>query len=257
MKEKYNLKSIIAGLIVLLVGITLIIADLLWWKTERAIWFNIGCSLFASAVVILFTAFFVERIQYNPLDEWKMEKIYNTRAEKNADSDPELDKAKYQIDAVAFGLKSFRSKQTKKVETCLRNGVNIRILTMAPDSEFILAREKEEKEQEGQIKNTIEQLVAWANSLNNRNYMGKIVVKGYSCMTLDFYWRVDDELYIGPYWYGISSQQTITYKFSEGGKGFTQYTSYFDDLWNDNELTKVLTKIDDSNLKYRRGKKRG
>ena len=76
-------------------------------------------------------------------------------------------------------------------------------------------------------------------------------------MTLDFYWRVDDELYIGPYWYGISSQQTITYKFSEGGKGFNQYTSYFDDLWNDNELTKVLTKIDDSNLKYRRGKKRG
>ena len=71
-------------------------------------------------------------------------------------------------------------------------------------------------------------------------------------MTLDFYWRIDNELYIGPYWYGISSQQTITYKFCEGGIGFKQYSNYFEELWNNNELTENLTQYDESKIKNNR-----
>ena len=67
-------------------------------------------------------------------------------------------------------------------------------------------------------------------------------MRGYSTMTLDFYWRVDDYLYVGPYWYGVESQQTITYKFLDGGKGFTQYSDYFEELWNNDGLCKTLTK---------------
>ena len=241
MKEKYNLKSIIAGLIVLLVGIIFILVDVYWQKTTTSLWINIGCSLIASAMVILLTSIFVERIKYNPLEKWGITKIYSTRAEKNQDSDKELDKAKYQVDAVAFGLKSFRTKQNKKVETCLKNGVNFRIITMNPESPFVAQREKEENETTNQIKNTIEQLVIWANNLNKKNYKGKIIVKGYSCMTLDFYWRVDNELYVGPYWYGISSQQTMTYKFVEGGDAFKIYADYFEQLWENSDLLTELT----------------
>ena len=149
MKEKYNWKSIAAGLVCSLIGILLIPLDIFILKTPQNLWISIGCSLIASGVVILLTALFVERININPLEEWKISKIYATRAEKNADSDSELDKAKYQIDAVAFGLKSFRTKQHKKVETCLKNGVNFRILTMSPNSPFVSAREKEENEIDG------------------------------------------------------------------------------------------------------------
>ena len=55
-------------------------------------------------------------------------------------------------------------------------------------------------------------------------------------MTLDFYWRIDDELYVGPYLYGIPSQQTITYKFVNGGMGFKLYSEYFESLWNNDKL---------------------
>lgn len=51
-------------------------------------------------------------------------------------------------------------------------------------------------------------------------------------MTLDFYWRIDDQIYIGPYWLGTESQQTITYKFIKGGRGFEVYSDYFEELWN-------------------------
>ena len=62
-------------------------------------------------------------------------------------------------------------------------------------------------------------------------------------MTLDFYWRVDDEIYIGPYWYGIGSQQTITYKFIAGKQGFEVYAEYFERLWENEENTVFLTKV--------------
>lgn len=148
----------------------------------------------------------------------------------------------YCLDAVAFGLSSFRSKQTSKVETLLRKGINIRIITMNPSSQFTTIRDKEEAKSEGYTRHSIEQLVEWANKLNCKNYKGKIIIKGYDCMTLDFYWRVDNALYVGPYWYGVDSQQTVTYKFSDGGKGFTQYTDYFESLWSNDEFI-ILTEV--------------
>ncbi len=244
MKEKYNLKSIIVGLLIIIVGITIVLIDVFWLKTTQNIWISVGCSLLASGIIILTQVLLIEGKHLDPLEEWGLEKIYETRAEKNKDSDPKLDKAKEQVDIVAFGLKSFRAKHTKKVEKLLRNKINIRILTMNPDgtNPFLKQREIEEEETEGQIKNSIDQLVNWANKLNSHKYPGQIEVKGYKCMTLDFYWRVDNEIYIGPYWYHVGSQQTITYKFCKGKKGFDIYKDYFETLWNDNDNTIKLTK---------------
>lgn len=244
MKGKYNLKAIITGLVIIITGIATILIDIFFLKTSQNIWISVGCSLLASGIVILAQELLIEGKVIDPLQEWGLEKIYETRAEKSKESDSELDKAKEQVDAIAFGLKSFRSKHTKKVEKLLKHGVNVRILTMNPDKDnlFLKQRESEEEETEGQIRNSIEQLVSWADNLNSRNYSGKIEVKGYKCMTLDFYWRVDNDIYIGPYWYHVGSQQTITYKFHKGGKGFDTYKDYFEELWNDNNNTMKLTK---------------
>lgn len=240
MKEKMNLKSIIAGLIVLILGILSVIADLTWLKTNKTWLISVGCSLIASALVILMTDLFVERIKENPLDPWGIKKIYQTRAKMNEDCSNSMNKAKYQVDVIAFGLKSYRTSQDRLTRKLLQKGVNFRIITMNPSSEFVLQREREEKENEGQIKNTISQLVKWANTLNSQSGNGKIIIKGYSCMTLDFYWRVDNDMYIGPYWYGRNSQQTISYKYNDG-IAFDLYSDYFDELWNNTELTEILT----------------
>lgn len=120
--------------------------------------------------------------------------------------------------------------------------VNVRFLVMHPDSPYVEQREIEEKGTKNQIKNSINQLVCWADELNKKSDKGKILIKGYKCMTLDFYWRMDNDLYVGPYWYGIDSQQTITYKFKSGGECFKMYTDYFEQLWDDNELSDLLTK---------------
>lgn len=243
MREIYNWKSLFAALLIIIVGIVLCVVSAFATIPWDNISLSVGCSLIASGLVILMHDFFIEKRILSSLDEWKIEKIFSTRAEKNAESDPELTKIKYCIDAVAFGLSSFRSRQTSKIEACLRRGVNIRIITMNPNSPYLCVRDAEEKKGEGSTKYSIEQLIQWADTLNRIDAKGKIIIKGYSCMTLDFYWRMDDVVYIGPYWYGVDSQQTITYKFSDGGKGFAQYTEYFDSLWNNNELTSILTQV--------------
>ena len=62
MNEKYNWKSIVAGLVCLIIGIILILLDIFSFKTPQNLWISIGCSLIASGVVILLTSLFVERI---------------------------------------------------------------------------------------------------------------------------------------------------------------------------------------------------
>ena len=64
-------------------------------------------------------------------------------------------------------------------------------------------------------------------------------------MTLDFYWRVDDKIFIGPYWHGYKSSDTITYEFSSKGMAFQQYSEYFERLWSNSEITRPLTDIEE------------
>lgn len=243
MKERINLKSIIAALIILVVGIFLALMDVFVWKSTSAILLNIGCSFISSALVAIVTVLLVERQKVNPIEDWKVEKIYSTRAERNSEADPGIDNARYCIDGIAFGLSTFRTMYGKKIEQCLKKGVQIRLITMDPDGQFISFREDEEKTVSGGIRETILDMVKWANALNQKNTKGKIVIKAYSCMTLDYYWRVDNALYIGPYWYGYKSSDTITYKFSADGRGFQHYSEYFEKLWEDKELCRVLTTV--------------
>ena len=247
MKKEYNLKSIIAGLVILICGIGMVLLDVFLINSSQNLWISIGCSLIASAIVILVNAWLVERKEVNPLEKWKISKIYKRRSEKSADSDTKIKKVKNNLDVVAFGLKSFRENHSADIQKCLNNGTIIRILTMSPNSIFVSQREKEENETEGQIKNTINGLIEWAKDINakvkktkNSKKAGHIEIRGYDCMTLDFYWRMDNELYVGPYWYGMSSQQTITYKFDEGGEGFKDYTDYFEKIWRSAEGNVLL-----------------
>lgn len=195
---------------------------------------SIGSSLIGSAVVGFIYNLYNE--QENVLKSWGVDKVYRTRTEKSNDSDPKLRKAKERLDIVAFGMKSFRSNHRKEMCECLTNGVNVRILTMNPDCDFVRQRAKEENEHEEQIRHGIKDLVKWCEEINTEvkktsKKSGQIEIRFYNCMTLEFYWRCDDELYFGPYLLEKDSQQTITFRAKRGGKLFDIYTEYFEELW--------------------------
>jgi len=239
MKKTINPYSLIVSCVLVILGIVLIIVDIAYLKTTSSVCVNIGCSLIASGLVLLFSAILIDYHQeYLAWHEWKLEKIFKTRAEKNNESDPKLESHHVkQLDGIAFGLSSFRSNRSEDVLLCMQSGMNVRLLVMDPNSDFIKQREIEEGTSEGSISQSIFNLIEWANKLNKQSNKGKIEIKLYNAMTLDFYWRIDDEIYIGPYLYGVVSQQTITYKYVKGGKGFSLYSKYFEKLWNDDNFS--------------------
>ena len=245
MRRIFNLKALIGGLVLVILGGIAIYTGYHQTDAENGLIANIGYSILASGLVALVQSLLVDVKEISYAEEWGLAKIYETRMEKGKDSDEKLGKVK-QLDVIAFGLKTFRQSHTEKIKEALRNGARIRILIMDPDSPFVSQCEIEEDEPKGQIQSSLLSLVAWADERNSFGWDGKITVKGYGCMTLDFYWRADNEIYFGPYWVNRSSQQTITFRWDKswrGRKGFDVYAKYFEDLWNSRAMVRLTKEV--------------
>lgn len=241
----YNAAKIWASIVVLLLGAVFILISLHAGGDGKTVLLSVGCSLLATGICTGFSAVFVERVPVDPLKPWGISRIYSTRAEMNADCDLVMDSAKDGVDVIAFGMRSYRSDKRPLTEALLQRGVSFRILTMYPDSDYIKQRDREEGHAVGDTEQSVRDLIRWADEINAvckaRDYPGRIEVKGYLCMTLDFYWRVDGTVFVGPYQYGKDSQQMISFRFDDQ-LGADEYRQYFETLWNAEGLTKKLTK---------------
>ena len=229
--NKDDLIAIAYEIMILVVGLCFLFCS------DNSFLINVSASLIATGITLLLNTILVSwrSSKKAELDKWGLTKIYKTRQTKGNETDPLIRKIKYKFDIVAFGLRSLRDRNSKDLEDVLKRGINIRIITMDPESDLIAQREMEEGAGNGHIKKSIEDLIKWAKKLNDEDLGGKILIKGYKCMTLDFYYRMDREIYVGPYWFGIESQQTITFRFEEGKEGFSTYENYFEKLWNSTE----------------------
>ena len=231
----------LVNIIIVLLGVILIILSVhMPTPNSQSIWMSIGTSFFASGIVVLITSLLMENEEEEEkLSKWGIEAIYSTRGEMNVSCDKYMRKAK-RIDIIAFGLRSWRDSQGKQIEKLLKNGCQIRILTMDPECENLKQREKDEKQEIGSIKYTIEQLIKWANLMNSRKYRGSIKIKIYDAQPLNFMFLMDNRLFIGPYEYGKGSQQTISYEFNTAEEAYKYYTEYFQNLWEDNSFSSLV-----------------
>ncbi|MVO75745.1 hypothetical protein GOD97_13475 [Paeniclostridium sordellii] len=238
-----NINATLINIIVLGLGIILILIAIVSTGNENIeqIFLSIGSSLIASSIVVFLSSRYL--VNQNKLteiiQEWKMTGIFETRADMNRSSNFYLENNKNNLDIVAFGLKSFRDSKKEIIKEKINRGMRIRILTLSPNSEFLKEREKVEKEIEGQIKNTIIQLAKWVEDLQqNQLYKGQVEIRYYDSIPIDFYFGLDEVVFVGPYMYGVQSQQTISYEFKRGGTGFNYYNEYFNKLWENNEFCK-------------------
>lgn len=174
--------------------------------------------------------------QSSPMS-WGLRGIYRTRAEMNQTSNKYLLANRKRLDVIAFGLRSFRDALSDLLENKVANGMSLRLLVPNPESPFVSQREKEELEVQGQIRNSILSLSAWITRLKRTAASNEQVsLRYYDAMPLNFFFRLDDALYVGPYLYGKLSQQTISFEFSAGSAGYEYYCRYFDSLWSDTDF---------------------
>lgn len=233
MKDKWyqKLSTYLWQLILILLGVFSVIAS---FSTSNERWFStfngVGISLLLSGLLGIFmNAFFYKRdAKLEIYEKWKIVNIYQSRAIANLTIDAYQGKAKKRIDIIAFGLSSWRQAKEQLIDTMLNRGIQIRIITMDPNCSLLNLRDRAEGKAEGATKESILQLRAFFKQTNRRK---KVEIKYHQQLPLDFYFRVDDHIFVGPYIYGKESQQMITYEFEKGGEGFEYYSDYFDKLW--------------------------
>lgn len=227
--------------IIAIIGIISIISSqFICTESEwRTILISIGCSLLASSIVTFLSSKYlirISRVKYI-IQHWGLEGIYETRQIMNRKADEVLNQSENNLDIIAFGLRSFRDAKTNIVKEKVKRGMKIRIITLDPSSEFVTQREKDEKEVSGQIKKTIQDLIKWVDDIKKESPDPENVsIKFYNSLPQNFYFRIDDHIFLGPYLYGKTSQQTISYEFKGNSIGYEYYKDYFDKLWNDPEF---------------------
>lgn len=233
-RERWNTKTIMT--ITMLMSLFLIVTSFFYPK-EYADWKNIqisvACSIVASNFIMFLTSEFMLRSTRRAeiIDKWGVEALYKTRAEMNKSTNKSLLKCKKEIEIIAFGLKGFRDSKTDEMQRLINKGVSVKILTLNPDSEMMKYVDEREDALIGSTKKSIEDLINWIASLNEKSLGSKIEIRLYDSLPLDFYFRVDDRIYIGPYLKGVSSQQTISYEFSFG-EGYKYWSKYFNSQWD-------------------------
>jgi hypothetical protein len=225
-------------------GIILVLLSLLNSISDpniKTILISVGCSLIASALVILVTYFILYEKDdiVDVIKLWGLQGIYHRR-DKSQRSNPKLENMKTRLDIIAFGVSSLRSAMRTVIEERVRSGVQIRILTISPDSIFLKQQEIDEGCVKGQIRKTNIDLGEWVSGLQKMSKnQDSVQIKYYDALPLDLYFRIDNSLFVGPYLHGIQSQQTITYEYNEHGIAFKEYTDYFEMLWNNETFAKV------------------
>ena len=142
----------------------------------------------------------------------------------------------HSLDICAMGLKSFRDSETELIKKRILNGMSLRILTMDPMCEYVYQVDTTEGITTASTKQTIEDLIKWFEELKTlQKFDGQVELRVYDHYPYEFYFCIDDNMYIGPY-QERSSQQTITYRYKQKSKGFDYYKTNFENLWSQYEV---------------------
>lgn len=224
------------------IGIVCVLGSLLVPQENndfKTIVLSVGCSLIATSIVSLLTSKYLIRIRKTKdlINTWGLKAIYKTRQRMNASADESFENLENNLDIIAWGLKNFRDGKGDKVLQKVKKGLKIRIIAPHSESKIVIKRAEEEQEVPEQIKNTIIKLEKWVQDLKgSAKNPEDIQLRFYHHLPQEFYFRQDNNIFIGPYRYGMSSQQTISYEFKSPGEGFDDYKDYFEKLWNDSDF---------------------
>lgn len=194
-----------------------------WWQ---AIPFNFGITFIATSVIAFFNKWLMANDSSNLLRKWGLKEIYEHRHEKNRRINDYIINSATKLDIMTQNsLKELRKNIGKQLEMRLGNGLEMRILIPSDINDPQHTRD-------------IEDLINWCKNLGKKQRQ-KIEIRSYAGTPQDLYYRVDNMIFVGPYFLGRRSNQlTITYEFTNKNFG-KMYSEYFEQIWEAYKDNKV------------------
>lgn len=205
---------------------------------------NIGAGLLASGIVAIFYLIYpqidLER-DYLRFRKMGLLEVY-PRRDQSKEYENLLKKAEKNIDVLGLGLNQFREDNEAIIKEKALQGVEIRLLVIDPKSPVTAVRSYQENDLAGEmIKIPIKKLEIYVKEVNKNidksNKGKKIQIKYYNAVSSTMIFRIDNVMFVGPYFHKIPSRTTITFKIENDTEIFNQYDRHFNELWNDEECT--------------------
>lgn len=204
-----------------------------------SVWLAIGTSLIATggagAILYLYTASssgLRERLEL--VVQYGIVSAFSVRAAQIRDEyHSRLAGAHDAVDILGFGLSDFRRDYMADLPALAARAM-VRILVLDTTTEFGSAlaaeRDREEGQSEGTIADEVDEFVAAYQRLPDVD-PGRLHLRRYPCLPLVNIFRIDDDLFWGPYLVGLASGNTTTQLVRRGGPIFEQLTKHFDEVW--------------------------
>ncbi|WP_125039046.1 hypothetical protein [Nocardioides sp. LS1] len=190
----------------------------------------------AGAVIYVYVAR-TDGVRYRLESLWTsgVERIYVQRAAQiRQEYDDRLGRAHSQIDIIGFGLKDFRRDYLDKLGT-MSSRAHIRILLLDADSAYAAQRDSEEEQTPGVIQSEVAEFLKQYNNRYGSEpgfNTGRLQVRTYKSLPTVNIFRIDDDLFWGPYLSGRASSNTLTVRIRRGTSIFDQLEAHFADIWS-------------------------
>ena len=161
-------------------------------------------------------------------------KVFDGRAAQiRSEYDSRIHNAR-EIDILGFGLAALREDYGRSFRQWTAHA-KVRVLLLDPDypevkNSFASQRDSEENNPAGRIKGDVQAFL----SLLDEERVDKSVfqVRLISALPSINLFRIDDEMFWGPYLINQQSRNAPTFLVRRGGFLFERYKKHFDDLWN-------------------------
>lgn len=237
--SKSNVIYLLSHLVLVLVGILLT-------SHGSAIAISAGASLVATGVTgwVLFAHMRLNESQRSLiglLSTFGFVKAFAVRGIRiKEEYDSRLKNAREQIDILGFGLRALREDYRDEFAEWKRRA-DVRVLMIAPDfpdSKTSYARQRDKEENSGgTIQADVAEFLKEKRRLDGIHTDHVFEVQLYTCLPSVNIFRIDDELFWGPYLIGEPSRNAPTFLVRRGGVLFERFVNHFESIWNDSELS--------------------
>jgi hypothetical protein len=154
--------------------------------------------------------------------------------------DTRLRVAKDRVDVLGFGLRSLREDYRDQFERW-KHQAAVRVLLIDPDFpsgelSYAAQRDSEETDERGSIAEQVHRFVRDASGALDDRFQ----IRLYRCLPSVNIFRVDDDLFWGPYFVRELSRNAPTFLVRSGGVLFDKFVSHFERIWDDDALSRAI-----------------
>ncbi len=236
--------------VLLVIGLLLVISgSTLRDPTRNTIIISLGGSIIATAIAgwVLFLYVWLSQDESRRMEiirKFGLIEAFESRAVRiKAEYDTRLDHVSEAIDIMGFGLRAFNEDYHHDFAKWAARA-NVRILLLDPEfpspkCSFADQRDKEENNDLGDIRRDVHSFIrGCAELLRNRDF--RFEIKLYRCLPSINIFRIDDNLFWGPYLIGDVSRNFPTFVLNQQGTLYKRLLDHFDGIWNNPEFSRPV-----------------